>query len=118
MTRTFRKKDVEKTEKEKKEKKMRKEKLPYLPPTQKILDIDRDTNDIIYPPDLESKRDAKGFFHRMAAFSSKFKYRLMKKFNMPEIYTDILFFVLELFIAVLIIYIIMRVLIIFRGRMG
>ena len=97
---------------------MRKEKLPYLPPTQKILDIDRDTNDIIYPPDLESRKDPKGLFHKMAAYSSKMKYRLMKKFNLSEIYTDILFFVIELFIAVLIIYMIMRVLLIFKGRMG
>lgn len=62
MNRTFRKKDIGKTEKEQKEKKMKKEKLPYLPPTQKILDIDKDANDIIYPPDLEGKKNPKDYF--------------------------------------------------------
>jgi hypothetical protein len=115
MTRRFRKKEPSKIEKEKKEKKEKREKLPYLPPTQKILDIEKDMNDVIYPPDLEERKEQRGFFKRMSASTNKFKYRIMKKFNLPEIYTDILFFTIEFLIAVLIIYIIMRILLAFKA---
>lgn len=118
MTRRFRKKDPGKIEKEKKEKKVKREKLPYLPPTQKILDMDKDSNDIIYPPDLEEKKESAGFFKKLSINSNKFKYKIMKRFNIPEIYADILFFLIELSIAVSFIYILMRILIIYKGRMS
>ena len=118
MTRRFRKKDPGKIEKEKKEKKVKREKLPYLPPTQKILDMDKDYNDIIYPPDLEDKKEPKGFFKKLSIYSNKFKYKIMKRFNIPEIYADILFFLIELSIAVFFIYFLMRILIIYKGRMS
>ncbi len=108
MTRKARKRKIDRTDKKKKD--LSKEKLPYIP-AQKSFDVDKDTSDIIYPPDIENVPTKESIFRKAAKYTNKLKYKFMKKFNLPEIYADIIFFIVEFLIAIGIIYLIMIILI-------
>jgi hypothetical protein len=111
MKRKVRKKKIDRSSKKNKD--LSKEKLPYIPPAQKIFDIDKDFNDIIYPPDIENTQQKETIIKKFSKYSKKIKYKFMKKFDLPEIYADIIFFIGEFLIAVGLIYLIMILLIIF-----
>lgn len=91
-----------------------KDKLPYIPPAHKTYDIDKDMNNIIYPIDLDESPPQDNWSKKLAKFSNRLKYKFMKRFNMPEIYADIIFFIFEFLIAVGFIYLIMVILIILK----
>lgn len=99
---------------EKKALKEKKRKLPYYPPTHKDLDLERDIDDIIYKSGDEEIK--KSWISRIASEYKRFKYNIMKKYGIQEIYVDIMFFLFELFIAILLIYFIMIIVLHFKGR--
>lgn len=91
-----------------------KEKLPYVPPAQKTFDIDKDMNNIIYPLDLQETPPQENWLKKLAKSGNRLKYKFMKRFNIPEIYADIIFFIFEFLLAVGFIYLIMVILIILK----
>ncbi|OGF64033.1 MAG: hypothetical protein A2Y62_15270 [Candidatus Fischerbacteria bacterium RBG_13_37_8] len=105
------KKKTSKDDHEKKQIRLPKDKLPYISPAQKIVDMEKDSNDIILPPDIDTGPQKDTLRRKISRHINKFKHKLMKKLNMPEIYADIIFFIIDLLIAIGIIYFIMLLLI-------
>jgi len=113
MTRKF-KKNIKKMQEEKRVLKEKKNKLPYYAPTHKDLDLKIDIDDIIYKSEDEEIKES--WISHLASRYKRFKYKIIKKYGIQEIYVDIMFFLFEIFIAISLIYIIMIIVLYFKGR--